>query len=219
MDIYKKTKHNVNGLKPSYVPQKGDQILVSLTPLPGNTSAWGAHFQIGRVGIKSDGAYISRSSFLTGEQGRHFLSTCTKHIRSLRPGSSSCYFQIEKLTSLDGKTVGDFDHTGVLAGDFPAPNQLPKSMLMDSFTDLCHWVENLNGDDLSEAENSSFNTADEMGVSVVAQILADCHLEASLAAEEVATWLPELTQNMEEKVKSSLLSLVKNKNPKDETFH
>lgn len=209
MYSYKKTKHNVNGLKPSYVPQKGDQILVSLTPLPGNTSAWGAHFQIGRVGIKSDGAYISRSSFLTGEQGRYFLSTCTKHIRSLRPGSSNCYLQIAGLNS---------PFCG-FAGGLPVPNQLPKSMLMDSFTDLCHWVENLNGDDLSEAENSSFNTADETGVSVVAQILADCHLEASLAAEEVATWLPVPTQATKEKVKSVLLSLIENKNPEDETFH
>ena len=71
-------------------------LQVSLLPMPGDSNSWRAHFQYGTRGMKEDGAYVSRSTLLEPKEAMLITETFTNHIRSLRPGSASIYFSLNK---------------------------------------------------------------------------------------------------------------------------
>tara|TARA_R100000742_G_C4256660_1_gene74531 strand:- start:84 stop:599 length:516 start_codon:yes stop_codon:yes gene_type:complete len=71
-------------------------LQVSLLPMPGDSNSWRAHFQYGTRGMKEDGAYVSRSTLLEDREAVLITKTFTNHTRSLRPGSASIYFSLNK---------------------------------------------------------------------------------------------------------------------------
>jgi len=84
-------------------------LQVNLTPMPGESNSWRAHFQYGQRGFKKEGAYISRSTMISMSDATNILAEYNKHTRSLNPGSTTMYFTFDKPGCMqnDDIIIGD----------------------------------------------------------------------------------------------------------------